>query len=289
MRVLSQNDYIQQQSQVISLITITKEEFHKLADYIRANYGIHLREEKQALVMGRLQKVLLENNIKSFSEYYDHVIRDKTGMAAATLVSKITTNHTFFMREPDHFTYLKETVLPYLKSTVKDRDLRIWSAGCSSGEEPYTIAMVLNDFFGGEKMLWDTKILATDISDRVLEIAQKGVYANDRISALPPAWRLNYFRAIDENNSVVCDKIKNEVIFRKFNLMTEVFPFRKKFHVIFCRNVMIYFNNETKNKLVKKFYEITEPGGYLFIGHSESLNREENQFKYIKPAVYRKI
>jgi chemotaxis protein methyltransferase CheR len=274
---------------VIPLITITKEEFHKLADYIRANYGIHLKEEKQALVMGRLHNVLVQNNFSSFSEYYDYVIKDRTGMAAATLISKITTNHTFFMREPEHFNYFRETVLPYLKSTVKNRDLRIWSAGCSSGEEPYTLAMIIDDFFGSEKKLWDTKILATDISDRVLEQAKKGVYGNDRIAALPAVWRLNYFRNMDAKNSVISDKIREEVIYRKFNLMTEVFPFKRRFHVIFCRNVMIYFNNETKNKLIQKFYDFTEPGGYLFIGHSESLNREETQYKYIKPAVYRKI
>lgn len=274
---------------MIPLITITKEEFHKLADYIRANYGIHLKEEKQALVMGRLHNVLVQNNFSSFSEYYDYVIKDRTGMAAATLISKITTNHTFFMREPEHFNYFRETVLPYLKSTVKNRDSRIWSAGCSSGEEPYTLAMIIDDFFGSEKKLWDTKILATDISDRVLEQAKKGVYGNDRIAALPAVWRLNYFRNMDAKNSVISDKIREEVIYRKFNLMTEVFPFKRRFHVIFCRNVMIYFNNETKNKLIQKFYDFTEPGGYLFIGHSESLNREETQYKYIKPAVYRKI
>lgn len=270
------------------LVTITKEEFKKLAEYIGLNYGIQLKEEKQALVNGRLQNVLLENHFKSFSEYYDHVVRDKTGAAATTLINRITTNHTFFMREPEHFNYYRDTVLPYLKDSVKNRDLRIWSAGCSSGEEPYTLAMLIDEFFGAEKKNWDARVLATDISDKVLSEAKQGVYRNEELSSLPPGWKLNYFRKIDAERSVVSDRIRNEVIFRHFNLMSQTFPFRRKFHVIFCRNVMIYFGNDTRRELVGKFYDLTEPGGYLFIGHSESLARDQTRYKFVLPAVYRK-
>lgn len=270
------------------MVTITNEEFRRLADYIKTNYGIHLKEEKKALVIGRLYDVLIQNNFNNFSEYYDYVVSDKTGDAVATLINKITTNHTFFMREADHFYYFRDKVLPYLSKTVKDKDLRIWSAGCSTGEEPYTLAMIIDEFFGKEKMWWDTKILATDISSKVLDIAVKGIYSNEKIAALPPSWRLNYFRKLDYENSVLVDRIRNEVIFRKFNLIEKVFPFKRKFHVIFCRNVMIYFDAKTRTELANKFYDLTEYGGYLFIGHSESLNREETKYKYIMPAVYRK-
>ncbi|RKL62441.1 protein-glutamate O-methyltransferase CheR [Thermoanaerobacteraceae bacterium SP2] len=270
------------------MVTITKKEFRQLADYIKANYGIHLKEEKQSLVTGRLHNVLIQNNFNNFSEYYNYIVSDKTGDAVVTLIDKITTNHTFFMRETDHFIYFRDKVLPYLKSTAKDKDLRIWSAGCSTGEEPYTLAMIIDEFFGQEKMWWDTKILATDISSKVLDTAVKGIYSNEAIAALPSNWRLNYFKKLDEENSVLVDKIRNEVIYRKFNLMDEIFPFKRKFHVIFCRNVMIYFDAQTKSELVNKFYDLTEYGGYLFIGHSESLNREETKYKYIMPAVYRK-
>lgn len=259
-----------------------------MADYIKANYGINLKEEKQSLVTGRFQNVLIQNSFNNFSEYFDYIVSDKTGDAVITLIDKITTNHTFFMREADHFFYFRDKVLPYLKSTVKDKDLRIWSAGCSTGEEPYTLAMIIDEFFGKEKMWWDTKILATDISSKVLDTAIKGIYSNEEIAALPLNWRLNYFKKLDNENSVLVDKIRNEVIYRKFNLMEEVFPFKRKFHVIFCRNVMIYFDAQTKRELVNKFYDLTEYGGYLFIGHSESLNREETKYKYIMPAVYRK-
>lgn len=270
------------------MITISDKEFWQLAGYIKENYGINLKEEKKTLLIGRLNNVLLEKSFHSFSEYFDYVLLDKTGQAIVTLINKITTNHTFFMRETDHFEYFKNIVLPYLVSTKKDKDLRIWSAGCSSGEEAYTLAMIVDEFFGGEKKSWDAKILATDISDHVLATAVKGVYSNERIASLPAQWKLNYFKKLDLENSVLVDKIRNEVIFRKFNLMTPSFPFRRKFDVIFCRNVMIYFDHLTKADLVKKFYSGTEAGGYLFIGHSESLNRSETKYRYLNPAIYRK-
>jgi len=271
------------------VFTITDKEFKQLATYIKANYGINLKEEKRALVTSRLHNVLIQNNFDNFSDYYEYVVSDKTGNAVTTLINKITTNHTFFMREADHFFYFKDKVLPYLINTVRDKDLRIWSAGCSSGEEPYTLAMIIDEYLGKRKIWWDAKVLATDISSKVLKQAQEGIYAGDDIASLPAQWRNNYFKRIDNERVAIIDKIKNEVIFRKFNLMEEIFPFKKKFHVIFCRNVMIYFDAQTKRNLVNKFYDMMEYGGYLFIGHSESLNREEIKFKYIMPAVYRKI
>jgi chemotaxis protein methyltransferase CheR len=192
------------------------------------------------------------------------------------------------MRESDHFNYFRDTVLPYIKNTVGSNDLRIWSAGCSTGEEPYTLAMIIDEFFGEEKSKWDTKVLATDISSRVLEKAAKGIYSNEAAAYLPGKWKIKYFDVFDKESIIINEKIRNEVIYRKFNLMEDNFPFRKKFHVIFCRNVMIYFDTRTKWELANKFYDKMEYGGYLFIGHSESLNRDETRYKYILPAVYRK-
>jgi len=270
------------------MLAITQKEFKQLSDYIHYNYGIHLKEEKQTLVLGRLHNVLQQAGFSSFTDYYNYLISDKTGEAVVTLIDKITTNHTFFMREADHFYFFRDKILPYLTSRIQDKDLRIWCAACSSGEESYTLAMLIDEFFGKEKMLWDTKVLATDISENVLGIARKAIYSNERIAPLPSLWKSNYFKKCDNENSVLVDKIRNEVIYRKFNLMDAVFPFKRKFHVIFCRNVMIYFDNKTKNELVNKLYDQLENGGYLFIGHSESLNRDATKFKYIMPAVYRK-
>ncbi len=271
-----------------NMVAITEKEFMQFAEYIKANYGIHLKADKQSLVAGRLNSVLLSNNFNSLSEYLDYVVSDKTGQAVVTLLDKITTNHTFFMREVDHFHYFRDKVLPTLVRTVKDKDLRIWSAACSSGEEPYTLAMIIDEFLGKEKMWWDTKILATDISSNVLDIAKNGVYSKERVAALPASWKLNYLKELDSENTILTEKVRNEVIYRKLNLMDSVFPFKRKFHVIFCRNVMIYFDNNTKNELVNKLYDLTEYGGYLFIGHSESLNRNDTRYKYVIPAVYRK-
>lgn len=277
-----------QERQGTALITITDKEFQQLAAYIKLNYGINLKEEKKALVTGRLQNVLVANKFNDFSEYYAYILADKTGEAISTLINKITTNHTFFMREADHFYYFKDNILPVLANTVTDKDLRIWSAGCSSGEEPYTLAMLLDEYFGKDKFWWDCKVLATDISSKVLTEAAKGVYMNEEVSTLPADLKLSYFTRYDADNYMITEKIRNEVIFRRFNLMEKTFPFKKKFHVIFCRNVMIYFDNETKRNLVDRFYDSLEYGGYLFIGHSESLNREETKLRYIMPAIYRK-
>jgi chemotaxis protein methyltransferase CheR len=176
----------------------------------------------------------------------------------------------------------------FVKAAGGDRDLRVWSAGCSTGEEPYTLAMVIDSFLGPEKRLWDTKILATDISTAALEKASKAVYLDSQLETVPGGWRTRYFRKIDDEHSVLNESIRQEIIFRRFNLMNEAFPFRKKFHVIFCRNVMIYFEAETKRELLNRFYDQLEPGGYLFIGHSESVNRHESKFTFVAPAIYRK-
>ena len=227
-------------------------------------------------------------NFNRLTEYLDYVVTDKTGQAETVMLDKITTNYTFFMREAEHFTFFKEQVLPALTRTTQNKDLRIWSAACSSGQEPYTLAMIIDEYFGSKKPEWDSKILATDLSQSMLEAAEKGVYSNESISPLPAYWKLNYFKKADAENMVLMDKIKKEVIFRKLNLIDPVLPFKQKFHVIFCRNVMIYFDNKTKDELVEKLYNLTEPGGYLFIGHSESLNRNNTRYNHVIPAVYKK-
>lgn len=270
------------------MIEITDKEFEQFSKYIKENYGIYLKYEKKSLVTGRLQNVLIDKNFKSFSQYYDYIASDTTGEAITTLINRITTNHTYFMREVNHFYYFRDKVLPYLEKTVQNKDFRIWSAACSTGEEAYTLAMIMDEYFGTQKSGWDTKILATDISNKVLDIANKGIYSSEKIEPLPPKWKMNYFKKINNENFEITDRIKNEVIYRQFNLMNTVLPFKKKFHVIFCRNVMIYFDNKTKNELIKRFYDMTEYGGYLFIGHSESIDRNNTRYQYIMPSVYRK-
>lgn len=269
-------------------MNITKEEFSKLTSYIKGNFGINLTEKKITLITNRLSNILDQNNFNSFSEYYNYVTNDKSGKAVIELLNKITTNHTFFCREQKHFDFLRDEVLPYLEEKENNaRDIRIWSAGCSSGQEPYTLAMIIKDYFGKKHNLWDTKILATDISAQVLKKASDGIYPNESILEVSNEWKNKYFKKYDSENVKVSDDIRKEIIYKRFNLMNP-FPFRKKFHVIFCRNVMIYFDTETKRKLIDKYYRAMEPGGFLFIGHSESIERKYTDFKYVQPAIYRK-
>ncbi len=259
-----------------------------ITDFLKKNYGVRIGPEKKSLVVSRLGSLLKEKGFQRFSQLYDYVITDKTGEALVSLVDKLTTNHTFFMRENDHFVYFKDVVLPWMEGNIKDRDLRVWSAGCSSGEEPYTLSMIMNDYFEMKNAQWNTKLLATDISTTALGKAKTGIYLNEQIESLPKSWKVKYFNKIDDENFEIKSKIKDNVIYRRFNLMENIYPFKKKFHVIFCRNVMIYFDEDTKRTLINKFYDMTEPGGYLFIGHSESIGREQSRYKYIMPAVYRK-
>ena len=272
---------------MINEISITDSEFLQLVDLMKSRYGINL-SQKRNLIVGRLQNHLHRSHYTSFSDFFEDVEADKTGEMVNLLLNKLTTNHTYFMREMEHFNYFRDTVIPHIMSTEKTKDMRVWSAGCSSGEEPYMIAMILADYFGVNKKGWDTKILATDISDRVLSMAADGKYMTEGLSVLPEEWRKKYFTKVDEDYEQIATSLRNEITFRKFNLMTKVFPFKKQFHIIWCRNVMIYFDVPTKIALVDRFYEYTMPGGYLFIGHSESLSRSETKYKYIAPAIYRK-
>lgn len=267
---------------------ITDKEFELISSYIKQNYGMNLSGSKKSLVYSRLSKVLAQKGFTDFTQYYNYLVSDTTGKASVDFIDKMTTNHTFFMRETDHFDYLSKVVLPYIESTYKDGDLRLWCAGCSSGEESYTLQMIVSDYFNS-KTKWNTDILATDISNTVLKKAIDGVYSKKKVQSLPQSWINNYFKEYDENNLQVSDFIKNKVIYRKFNLMEKIFPFKRKFQVIFCRNVMIYFDDTTREELVKKFYNASEKGAYLFIGHSETLNNIDCGYEYVMPAIYRKV
>lgn len=270
------------------MIDITEKEFVEIARFIKENYGINLQKEKKELVKSRLGITIMNKGFSSFEEYFDFLINESSGNAIMEFIDKITTNYTFFMREKDHFSFLIENVLPWIKNTERNKDLRIWSAGCATGEEPYTLSMIISDFFAIEKANWNTSLLATDISNKALNIAKEGIFTKESLKQLPEVWIKRYFKDFEENNVKINDSIRDDIVFRKFNLMQETFPFRKKFHVIFCRNVMIYFDNETRDNIVRKFYDCLEPGGYLFIGHSETISRANIPFKAIKPSIYRK-
>lgn len=267
---------------------MTEQEFMRIALFLKRKYGIDM-ERKRAIVEGRLENYVKSEGWMTYSQYMDAVEKDISGALEKKLVDLLSTNHTYFMRESEHFDFMKKEILPWLKEKEsKSRDLHIWCAASSSGEEPYTIAMVLMDFFGLEHHQWDTQVLATDVSTEILKQAIKGVYTKEQISPLPEHWKRRFFRNIVGTDQYkVTEELKKEVLFRKFNLM-DPFPFRRKMHVIFLRNVMIYFDDVTKQRLLQKIYDSLEPGGYLFLGKTETLNRDNVPFHLVTPSVFRK-
>lgn len=273
------------------LMPISDQEFGKLRELIHRRFGINLTEQKRSLLVSRLQKHLREQGFARFQDYFEHLHSDQSERALSDLVDRVSTNHTFFNREKDHFEFFVGTALPSVIGQLRkkgQRDLRVWCAGCSSGEEAYMLLMLMHEFLGAEYPQWNAGILATDISDRVLATANAGIYPEDRIAALPEPLRRKYFQKHSEGQWKVVDALKKEATFRRFNLMNERFPFKNPFHIIFCRNVMIYFDQPTRETLVRKFHQFTVPGGYLFIGHSETLGRDQNLYQYLMPATYQK-
>jgi len=275
-----------------TLMSMTDREFQQLRDLVYARLGINLTEKKRSMLIGRLQKLLRTSGFKSFQDYYDYLVNEPGMNAMTELVNRVTTNYSFFYRGKSHFEFFMQRAFPEILATLrknKSRDIRIWTAGCSTGEEPFTIIMLMMEYLESEYGLWGGGILATDISEKALKFALEGIYPEDRAKEIPPQLKLKYFNKLADGQLAVKDAVKKEVVFRKFNLKNNHFPFKKPFQMVFCRNVMIYFDRPTRDKLLQQFYEVTEAGGYLFIGHSETLGREQQLFRYIMPAVYQKI
>lgn len=267
---------------------MTDEEYLRIVSFLKSRYGIDMSRKKE-IIVGRLENYIRANGWNTYTDFMNAVEMDTTYTLEKKLVNLLSTNHTYFMREPEHFTYFRQVVMPWFKRKEEHtKDLHIWCGASSTGEEPYTIAMLLMDYFGLEHGAWDTQVLATDISTDVLQKAIEGVYSTEQIEVLPDNWKRRFFRKILNQDAYrVSDELRKEVMFRKFNLM-DPFPFRKKMHVIFLRNVMIYFDEKTKKELVRKIYDCLEPGGYLFIGQTESINRDYCPFEHVRPSVYRK-
>ncbi len=254
-------------------------------------FGINLTEQKRSLLIGRLQKHIRSLGLSSFKQYYQHLINGKCEEQLSQLVDRVSTNYTYFNRENDHFKFFSDTVLPEVTGRLEKagtRDLKVWCAGCSSGEEAYMLLMLMHEFFGRQYASWDAGILATDISNRALATARAGIYSAERADNLPGRLKNRYLHRTGDGHWAVNEPLKKEAVFRRFNLMNRQFPFKKPFQVIFCRNVMIYFDLPTRETLVRKFHRFTEPGGYLFLGHAETLGRNHNLYNYQLPAVYKK-
>lgn len=273
---------------------LTESDFNLFRNLIYEQSGISLNPSKKELLRTRLRARLEREQFKSYRDYYKFVVDDKTGKALVPLLDDISTNLTSFYRESNHFDYLNKILPDWIKRKKKEGDniFRIWSAGCSTGEEPYTIAFTMMPHLADSAANISLKILATDLSTDVLRKASEGVYRLDRIGDVPANIRKNYFvnDNIVKNQKMVRvhSDVRALITFRRFNLMSNQFPFKNQFDFIFCRNVMIYFDKPTQETLVAKHYRFLKPGGYLFIGHSESLTTVKNSYNYIMPTVYQK-
>ncbi len=269
----------------MSTMTLSDSDFLRLIQFIQTNYGIDLSKKHQ-LIVSRLSHTIVTMGYQSFTDFIDKILQSKDPNLIELLINKLTTNYTYFMREEEHFAFFRNTILPdIIRRHERDRVLSIWSAGCSSGEEPYTISMYLMDYLGARAAEWDTRILATDISQKALNSAKEGLY--DLPDTIPPEWRQKYFVPEGATGRFrVAPQIRNNVVFRTFNLMNPI-RIPAKFDVIFCRNVMIYFDQATKDALVQRFYNASTPGGYLLIGHSETMSRT-SAYQFLAPSTFQR-
>jgi Methylase of chemotaxis methyl-accepting proteins len=270
---------------------ISAEDYEFICRIVYEQSRIHLGRDKQGLVTSRLAKRLRQLNLGSYREYCQYLESSMGGEELRFLIDRISTNHTQFFREMKHFDFLGEKVLPNWRKTNPGETFRLWSAASSSGEEPYSLAIYLAEKLApASSGLWH--ITATDISTRVLDIARKGIYEGDRLKDVSQEWLRRHFQkgVRDwEGHFRVKEELRSRVDFHHLNLLQPGYPFTKLFQVIFCRNVMIYFDRQTQTDLVSRLTEMLVPGGYLMVGHSESLSGIKHSLKAVQPAVYQKI
>jgi len=259
--------------------------FGKFRDLIYQKSGITLGPGKESLVSARVAKRLRALKMNDYREYLNMLSREDSDDEIIHLIDVISTNVTHFFREPDHFDLLVQLMQQWYDQG--QRRFRIWSAACSSGEEPYSIAMTVAEHF--DVNVCDIKILATDISTRVLDASAKGIYEQHKIENIPAPLRQTYFQRAGSNGSttyVASDTLKRLILFRRLNLSQPPFPMRGPLDVVFCRNVMIYFDNQVRAQLLREIHKLLRPGGYLIVGHTESLTGVVNEFKGIKPSLF---
>lgn len=277
---------------IVNDLVLSEKEFRTVSDLVYKHCGINLHTGKKELVRARLAKRLRLLKIRTFAEYIDYAINDPSGREFTMLIDSLSTNLTSFFRESQHFDYLNRVFYPAMlqrKSASKNFRIRAWSAGCSSGEEPYTIAITLLDMLQGQGR-WDVKVLATDISTKVLGIAKRGIYENKRVEPVSPQQKQKYLlhtKVDGQQCYEVSNTLREVVTFGLLNLMDQ-WPIHGPIDFIFCRNVMIYFDKQTQQRLVNRYWDLLDSGGVLFTGHSESLTGINHKFKYVQPTIYAK-
>lgn len=272
---------------------MTDDDFNRLSEFVFEQSGIKMPPVKKIMLQSRLQKRLRELKITCFKEYADYVF-SKEGQKNEIIhmLDVVSTNKTDFFREPVHFDFLNSHVLPeFMQKNRVNYNMKVWSAGCSSGEEPYTIAITLSEFKRSYQR-FDYSIMATDISSQILQKAVTAVYKEERIVNIPLELKKKYFlRSKDKEQKTVrvVSELRNKTNYQRLNFMSDVYNLTDTFDVIFCRNVLIYFNRETQEQVINKLCVKLKTGGYLFIGHSESILGMNLPLEQIKPTIFRRI
>ncbi|MCH7871214.1 MAG: methyltransferase domain-containing protein [Planctomycetes bacterium] len=278
---------------LIESCELKDEDYQLIRKLVYAQSGINLGEHKAQLVKSRLSRLLREGRFPSYRAYYQHVRDDPTGEALSVMLDAITTNTTHLFREITHFNRVRQLLTGWAGDQAWRRahkEVRIWSAACSSGEEPHSLAMTAADTLQAFPKL-DFRILATDLSSQMLSQAKLALYEIQRVGTVPEKLRKRYLKPVKADGKQrlqLVPELRSRITFSKFNLMSESFPFKQSFDIIFCRNVMIYFDKPTQNTLVQKLVRHLCTGGHLMIGHSESINKLDHSLTYVEPTVYRK-
>ncbi|PIE18847.1 MAG: chemotaxis protein CheR [Proteobacteria bacterium] len=265
--------------------------YERLAGLVSSQFGIQLDPSKQDLVLGRLRRIMRDRGYATLDDYVAAELASPSPGALSDLIDRISTNHTYFWRESGHFTLFTELLRELIsqREATGQRDVRVWCAACSSGEEPYTLAMLLLEALGPRRARWQAGVLATDISSRVLEVARAGIYGVENVARLPDAMARRWFNRRSGDVVEVAAELREEVMFRRLNLMNERFPFKAPFDFIFIRNVMIYFDADTRAALIARLRRHLNIGGYLVVGHSESLPQGADGMVSVRPSVYRRV
>lgn len=270
---------------MLKQILPTEKEVRTICEIVRTKLGLKFGEEKVPLITSRLGKRLRDLSLESYRHYLEKVTVDNSELDF--MLDLLTTNVTQFFREPWQFHFLINTVIPELEAGKKEKTVRCWSAGCATGEEPYTIGMLLLEHLSTE---WTVKVLASDVSTASLQVGSEGCYKTEQMKDVPKDFLKKYFEPMDKSTFYVTNNLRKSVFFRRINLMDDqALPARISLDFIFCRNVFIYFPKETQQKVIEGFYRHLAPGGYLFLGHSESLDVVQDQrWKAFKGSVYQK-
>lgn len=271
---------------------MTSDTFKRFSEYIESTVGIRMPQTKEVMLEARLSKRVRALGFSTHEEYCDYVFSPEGhDREIQQLIDVVTTNETEFFREAKHYSLLSERVLPELVGDARSIDLNLWSVAASTGQEAYTLAIIVEEFSRAQNVKINYRILGTDISEKVLRVAETGVYTERQASKIPSEYKRRYFlksKNPAEETVRVRPEIRSKVVFRKLNLMDDLYPVTKKYHIVFCRNVFIYFDRETQHKVLARIYSHIIPGGFLFMGHSENIGRSDLPLVSIASAVYRK-